>query len=152
MATSYFSDQRQFLVSVATATVGKSTLKFPGYWLTLAGGDATVPVVKGRDGGSPTMQIVTGNVDYSDMTLTRNFDAVAFKTWYAALKKGFTSGWAIRSVIKQLPTDSGYSSLGVAPDQWSAQLTGITTPKLDQGKTGASIATLSLVWSVTKLT
>lgn len=150
-ATTYFSDQRQFLVSVATTTVGGTTLTFPGYWAMVAGGDPSVPTARGFDGGSPNAQIVTGNPTFSDLTLTRNFDAVSLKSVYAAWKKALTSGWAVRTVIKQVPTDSGFSSLGVTPDQWSSQLTGITTPKLDTTKTGASIATVALIWSVTRL-
>lgn len=149
--TNFFADQRQFLVSIASCSAGGVSLTFPGYWGQTSGGGWSVPVVKAYDGGNPQAEVVTGNPLVADLTVTRNFSSGAHRPFIAKLKLAMNSGAAIRTTIKQVDTDANYSPTGQSGDIWTGQLTGFTPPALDAIKSGASTATIALVWSVVKL-
>ncbi len=45
-----------------------------GYWQTRTGGEGTAAASKEFDGGSLTAEIITGNIEYSDVVVTRMWD------------------------------------------------------------------------------
>lgn len=146
MATTYnnFSDQRQFLVSVAGIS--------GSFWAQVSGGDVSVPTAKVYDGGNPTPGVITGNPVVDDLVLTRAYDPNRDAQLSQKMKATLASGKPFKTTIKQIPTDPAYASLGKPADTWTGQLTRVTTPKTDALKTGASNATLALTFTCTKLT
>ena len=138
-----FSDQRQFLVSIAGIA--------GSFWAQLSGGDLSVPTTKAFDGGNPVPQILTGNPVVDDLVVTRNYDPGRDGPIARQLKAQLQAGQPFRTTITQDPTDPGYKPTGNPPDTWVGVLTKVTTPKADAAKSGASAATLALTFTCTSL-
>lgn len=137
------SDSRQFLVSIEGIS--------GGFFAQLSGGDVSVPTTKSYDGGNPVPQVLTGNPTVDDLTCTRPYDPTRDGPIAQSLKAGVASGKPFTTTITQDPTDPAYTPLGTPPDVWQGTLTKVTTPKLDQMKTGASAATIVLTFTCTQL-
>ncbi len=138
-----FSDQRQFLVSVAGIA--------GSFWAQLSGGDISVPSTKAYDGGNPIAQILTGNPSVDDLVLSTNNDPDSDCQHAQPLKAPRKAGTPYPTPIQQDPTDPGYKPTGAPPDTWSGTLTKVTTPKTDSMKTGASAATIALTFTCTSV-
>lgn len=138
-----FSDQRQFLVSVAGIA--------GSFWAQISGGDVSVPTTKAFDGGNPIPQVLTGNPTVDDLVLTRNYDPGRDGPLAQQLKQQLMGGQPFRTVIQQDPTDPSYQPTGNPPDTWSGVLTKVTVPKADALKTGAAAATLALTFTCTSI-
>ena len=143
-ATPQFSDQRQFLVSIA-GVAGT-------FWAQTSGGDVSVPNSKVYDGGNPTPGVITGNPVVDDLVCTRAYASTRDAPIEASMKAYLAAGKVFSTTITQVPTDPAFSPNGRPGETWQGQLTKVTVPKVDAMKQGASTATLALTFTCTKLT
>lgn len=138
-----FSDQRQFLVSIAGIA--------GSFWAQLSGGDLSVPTTKAYDGGNPIPQVLTGNPVVDDLVCTRNFDPGRDASIAQQLLAQLMGGQQFSTTISQDPTDPAYRPTGDPPITWSGVLTKVVTPKTDAMKSGAQAATLALTFTCTRV-
>lgn len=138
-----FSDQRQFLVSIAGIS--------GSFWAQRTGGDLSVPTSKAFDGGNSTPQILTGNPNVDDLVCTRPFDPGRDGPIIQQLNAGLMAGQPLVATISQDPTDPAYRPTGDPIITWSGTLTKIAQPQTDAQKTGAQAATYALTFTCTRV-
>ncbi len=92
-----FSDQRQFLVSIAGIA--------GSFWAQQTSGDVSVPMVKAWDGGQLIAQVLTGNPDVADVVCTRPYDPGRDGPIAQQLKAQLMAGAQFQTTITQDPTD-----------------------------------------------
>ncbi len=126
-----FSDARQFLIYVQGVT---------GTFAKLAGGGVMTAATKAWDGGNPQAQILTGNPEVQDLTVSRPFDPARDGPILASLRGQVGR---FRTTITQVYTDAAYVPVG-GSDQWTGKLVDVTGPQADASKTGAAASDLSL--------
>lgn len=129
-----FSDQRQFLVYVEGIA---------GTFAKLSGGNVSTPATKAWDGGNPQAQILTGNPEVQDLTVSRPFDPARDGPLLASLRRqvGF-----FRTTITAVYTDAAYVPVG-GSDAWVGKLIDVQGPQVDAGKTGATASDITLKFS-----
>lgn len=138
-----FSDQRQFLVSIAGIA--------GSFWAQRSGGDLSVPNSKAFDGGNPIPQVLTGNPTVDDLVCTRPYDPGRDGPIIQQLNAGIMSGQPFTTTIQQDPTDPAYRPTGNPPITWSGTLTKVAQPQTDSQKTGAAVATFALTFTCTSI-
>jgi hypothetical protein len=138
-----FSDQRQFLVSIAGLA--------GGFWAQTSGGAVSLPSAKAYDGGNPKPQVLLGNPVVDDLVCTRNYDASVLAVVSKKLKATLMSGTPFTTTITQTPTNGAFKPTGDAGDAWKGVLTKVQTPVTDATKSGANAATLALTFTCTSI-
>lgn len=126
-----FADQRQFLVYIQGIA---------GTFAKLSGGNVQTPATKAWDGGNPQAQILTGNPEVMDLTVSRPFDPARDGPILASLRRQIG---AFRTTITSVYTDANYVPTG-GSDQWTGKLIDVQGPTVDASKTGATATDITL--------
>lgn len=127
--------QRQFLTKIAGVD---------GFWATFSGGEVSVEHTRQFDGGAKVPDLLTGNPQISDVTVSRGYDPVRDAPIRSQLMRGLAEGRSFRTTITRTPTDEDFSPIG-APEVYEVQLKSVTPSDADANS--ADAARLQLVFS-----
>lgn len=97
--------QRQFLTKVAG---------IDGLWATCSGGEASVEHTKQFDGGALVPDILSGNPQISDLTVSRGYDPTRDGPIRSNLSRMLAQGRSYATTISRTPTDEDYTPIGPA--------------------------------------
>lgn len=119
--------------------------KLPGSWTTIAGQEAEREVVKLRAGAGENKQLISTQLEYGDVTITRLFDADVDQDILKKLNGGETYGGA--TITEQYLDDDGNAITDKRIQHTNCSVMSFSGPEGDANS--SDMGYLTITWSRT---
>lgn len=116
-----------------------------GFWAVRTGGDTDRSIEKVYDGGAEKPDLIIGDTESGDVTVSRPFDTMRDGPIYARLNELLKRGGSFFTTISEVDTAPDFSRAG-DPRTWQGELKTVRAP--EGNRTSTTAKRLELIFVV----